>query len=74
MGRGTGRTSRRRKGESDVAGDPPPRGGCGEVRAKGMDVDQVRSSGYTIKLRLNWTPSLQGPFHFLPFSRGERVG
>lgn len=31
--------------------------------AKGMDVDQVRSSGYGPKLRiLNWTPKLTGTF------------
>lgn len=72
--RPNGRKERTRKGESDVAEETHPGGGR-EARAKGMDVDQVRSSGYIPKLRiLNWTPSLQGPFHFLSsHSRSDSI-
>lgn len=48
----------RRKGESDVAGDPPR----GEARAKGMDVDQVRSSGYTEATDTKLDPEFTGTF------------
>lgn len=41
-----------------MAGDPPR----GEARAKGMDVDQVRSSGYTETTDTKLDPEFTGTF------------
>lgn len=41
-----------------MAGDPPR----GETRAKGMDVDQVRSSGYTEATDTKLDPEFTGTF------------